>query len=332
MKTASENAPESPSLRRRLLELELGELRLRARQLAAGFQMGLHLSNKRGPGMEFLGHRAYSPGDDLRHLDRRALLRHRRYLLREFHVETERPLHLIVDISASMNFADESRGAPDSRASASAPVLPRGLSKAGFARVTAAALALLAGRAGDPVGLSVLHGFQEPKRLPDFLPPRGGSEQLERILAQLESDIGLPVDSPRVRPQEVVLETANRLPARSTVLWLSDFLDDDIEYAASFPMFSAKARTLVGVQILTQAERTFPYQGPIVLTDPESGVRVETDGNRGRAEYLAALGAHNHRVEEAMLAAGGSFLSVDPSFEPRLLLRKIAEATGARDR
>jgi len=312
-------------LRRRLLELELGEMRLRARQLAAGFQMGLHLSQKRGPGMEFLGHRAYSPGDDLRHLDRRALLRHRRYLLREFHVDTERPLHLIVDFSSSMNFADDSPASGE-------PSATRPLSKAGFARLMAAALAMIRGRAGDPVGLSLLHGLAEPQRLPDFLPPRGGSEQLERILAQLESDRGRSENGPRVSPQEVLLETANRLPPRSTVLWLSDFIDEDTDYQAVFPMVSSKSRTLVAVQILTVAERTFPYQGPLVLSDPESNLRIETDGSRGRAEYLAALGAHNRALEEALLAASSTFLSVTPSESPRNLLRSIAEATGARSR
>src|SRR5947208_708007 len=133
----------------------LAPLRLRSRVVAEGVYAGGHRSARRGAGVEFGGHRPYVPGDDLRWLDRRALLRHDRLVVREFQTETDRVLCLIVDASASMGF--KSRHAP--------------AAKFAFAALIAAALARIATASGDPVGLDWLGG--EAARP---LPARAGRE------------------------------------------------------------------------------------------------------------------------------------------------------------
>src|SRR5918911_423069 len=108
-------------------------LRLRARVVAEGVYAGAHRSLRRGPGVEFGGHRPYVPGDDLRWLDRRALLRHDKLIVREFETETDRGLRLVLDASASMGF--RSREAP--------------AAKLAYAALLAAALARVALASGD---------------------------------------------------------------------------------------------------------------------------------------------------------------------------------------
>ena len=95
--------------------------------------------HKRGAGVEFGGYREYVPGDDLRWLDRRSLLRHERLVVRQFETETDRALCLLVDASASMGFRGP--GAPGA--------------KLAFAASSAAALARVALASGDPVSLDV---------------------------------------------------------------------------------------------------------------------------------------------------------------------------------
>src|SRR5271168_2133745 len=107
---------------------EIAPLRLRAKQVAEGVYAGAHRSARRGAGIEFGGFRAYTPGDDLRWLDRRSLLMHDRLVVRQFETETDRALRLVVDATASMGY----RGA-----------LARG-AKLAFASVVAAALARIA--------------------------------------------------------------------------------------------------------------------------------------------------------------------------------------------
>src|SRR5689334_12472865 len=120
----------------------LGRLRLAARRVADGVWVGTHESRRRGAGLEFAGHRSYVPGDDLRWLDQRALLRHERLLIKQFETETERPLRLIVDATASMEFKSDGQA----------------LTKLEFASLVAAALTRVAVRSGDPVGLNFLGG------------------------------------------------------------------------------------------------------------------------------------------------------------------------------
>src|SRR5258705_8137913 len=113
----------------------LAPLRLRSRLVAEGVYAGGHRSARRGAGVEFGGYREYTPGDDLRWLDRRSLMRHDRLLVREFETETDRALRLVVDASASMAY----RG---SRAPGA---------KLAWSALVAAALSRIALASGDPV-------------------------------------------------------------------------------------------------------------------------------------------------------------------------------------
>ena len=117
-------------------------LRLKARSVADGVYAGSHKSPRKGSGVEFGGHRAYVPGDDLRYIDRHALMRHGELLIREFETETDRDLWLFVDATKSMSYAGP--GAPGP--------------KYAFAALLAAALAYIAVRTGDRVGLDFLGG------------------------------------------------------------------------------------------------------------------------------------------------------------------------------
>src|SRR5579863_2010845 len=113
----------------------LAPLRLRSRQVAEGVYAGGHRSARRGAGVEFGGHREYAPGDDLRWLDRRSLLRHERLIVRQFETETDRALRLVIDATSSMGY----RG-----------TLAPG-AKLAWVSLVAAALARVALRSGDPV-------------------------------------------------------------------------------------------------------------------------------------------------------------------------------------
>src|SRR5438034_11847572 len=55
-----------------------------------------------GTGIELESYKAYDPGDDLRHLDWNAYGRLDQLLIKTFRAEREAPLHLFVDVSASM--------------------------------------------------------------------------------------------------------------------------------------------------------------------------------------------------------------------------------------
>jgi uncharacterized protein (DUF58 family) len=68
---------------------------------ARGFQ-GERRSSIRGSGLEFIDHRPYVPGDDLRLLDLEVYKRHRRLFIRQYEEQSESDIYIIIDISASM--------------------------------------------------------------------------------------------------------------------------------------------------------------------------------------------------------------------------------------
>ncbi len=102
----------APSLRTQIDWGDLSPLRIRARVLADGVWAGAHRSIRRGTGIEFGGFREYVPGDDLRFLDRRSLLRFDRLQIRQFETETDRALRLLVDATASMAYVAILSGDP----------------------------------------------------------------------------------------------------------------------------------------------------------------------------------------------------------------------------
>ena len=193
-------------LRRAIDWGSLAPLRIRARLVAEGVYAGAHRSARKGAGVEFGGHRAYTPGDDLRHLDMRSLLRHDHLLIRQFETETDRALRLVVDASASMAY----RG---SRAPGS---------KLAWAALVAAALARVAVGSGDPVGMSFIGGSKNARSVP----VRGGREVFERVVDSLEAQTA----EGEAMHDVAVLDNAIGALARnarrgSVVVVLSDLLD-----------------------------------------------------------------------------------------------------------
>src|SRR5436309_2501121 len=79
-------------------------LELRARQTVEGFVTGGHRSKQHGFAVEFAQHREYVPGDDIRHVDWKVYGRSERFYLKQYELETNLVLWLLVDASESMRY------------------------------------------------------------------------------------------------------------------------------------------------------------------------------------------------------------------------------------
>jgi len=75
----------------------IGRLELRARTVVDGVLAGMHKSPYKGNSVEFLQHREYTPGDDLRRVDWKVWGRQDRLYIKEFEDETSLRLFLLVD-------------------------------------------------------------------------------------------------------------------------------------------------------------------------------------------------------------------------------------------
>lgn len=122
----------------------------------------LRHANTRGHGLEFHDFRAYQPGDDPRSIDWTVHARLRQLVVRTTRADAQLRLHLLVDVSASMAL-----GRP---------------SKLAFASTVAAALAYLAVRRREAVGVATFD-----HRVRTVVAPAAGRGQLFRVLSTLRA-------------------------------------------------------------------------------------------------------------------------------------------------
>ncbi len=305
-RAAVEAARPAKELRRALDWGSLAPLRIRARVVAEGVYAGAHRSARKGAGVEFGGHRAYTPGDDLRHLDVRSLLRHDHLLVRQFETETDRALRLVVDASASMGY----RG---SRAPGA---------KLAWASLVAAALARVAIKSGDPIGMSFIGGSKDARPVP----VRGGREVFERVVDALESQSA----EGEARSNAAMLDNAIGSIARSArrgsvVVLLSDLLDLPAQAPRAIGTIATRGCVLVVVQTLDPDEADFPFKETVRLKSLEGGVVVETD-EAARERYLAALHAEQETWRRELVARGAKFLTMTTDRDPVQAVRAIVGA------
>src|ERR1700682_363936 len=82
----------------------ISRLEVRARHIVEGFLSGIHGSPYFGQSVEFLQHREYTTGDDLRHIDWKVWAKQDRYYVKQFEEDTNLRATLLTDVSASMQY------------------------------------------------------------------------------------------------------------------------------------------------------------------------------------------------------------------------------------
>ncbi|HET9505115.1 MAG TPA: DUF58 domain-containing protein [Hymenobacter sp.] len=242
----------------------LRNLPLAARQAAEGFLAGAHASRRHGAGLEFSQYRPYQPGDDLRRLDWRLAARSDRYYLRESEVDTSLTVNLVLDASASMNHRDA-----------------HGLTKLDYARLLLAALAYLAQKQGDAVGLSILSasGLQH-------LPARADARQLPRLYHALEA-----VAATGAFPEAAVLAPLTARRQRALTVCVSDLYEETDELTRLLGRLRATSGDVLLLHLVADNELNFSYKGPVTFRDLETGQTVQVDADQQRASYQTQLQA-----------------------------------------
>ena len=79
-------------------------LELTARRVVEGFLSGMHRSPYFGQSIEFLQHRQYTPGDEIRHIDWKVYARQDRLHVKQYEEDTNLRTTVVVDLSESMQF------------------------------------------------------------------------------------------------------------------------------------------------------------------------------------------------------------------------------------
>src|SRR5437016_11092042 len=177
----------------------ISNLYLRARWVVEGIMSGVHRSRAKGFSVEFEEHREYSPGDEIRRIDWKALGKFDRYFIKEYEDETNLRAYLLLDTSGSMDYASN------------------GVTKFDYGCTLAASLAYLILKQQDAAGLVTFSN-----RIESFIPPKAKRDYLTQLLHALENR--WPGGETNV--SRILEAFAAQLKRRGLLMLVSDLLDD----------------------------------------------------------------------------------------------------------
>jgi uncharacterized protein (DUF58 family) len=276
-----------PLISTELLE-RLERLSIHWRKSLPGLVGGNHTSRFGGPGQEFLDHRQFYQGDDLRAVNWRAYLRLDKLVLKMYQLEPRVPVRILIDISPSMS-VDSGAGSTG---------------KFDYARQLAGALCY--------VGLVRLDSMTlQPfsNKLHDSYAASGGRHRFQPVIDYLTSlEPGGPTNFMDCSRQFIA-----KFPQRGLVIVISDFLDDG-EFEKPIQFLSDFGHELVLIQTWADQDRTPPWDGERELEDAETGQKVELAFDKdARAQYTAAFDAYASKVRHVAERAGGRYLGIPSS-------------------
>jgi uncharacterized protein (DUF58 family) len=302
-----------PSSHERLLNpavlAAIGRLDLIARTVVEGFLIGLHKSPYHGLSQEFAEHRPYIAGDEMRRIDWRVYARTDRLYVKESEEETNAPVRLLLDVSASLNFA------------------PKDVSKLDYARYLCAALAYLATRQGDRVGLTCFNEAIQASH-----PARGGERHLQAILVALEHTRA----SGQTRIGQTLLRQAAQWRRRGLLILVSDLYDTPEEIVDAVTRVRRVGHDVIVFHLLDRAERFLEQRGTYEFHDLETNETLLADADRVRKLYVERVEASRAFFRHEFERTGADYVELDPS-EPLdkalaiyLRRRKAGKAKGKR--
>tara|TARA_B100000809_G_C15094666_1_gene514559 strand:- start:404 stop:1303 length:900 start_codon:yes stop_codon:yes gene_type:complete len=237
---------------------KLGNMSLRARLVVEGYIIGLHKSPYHGFSVEFAEHRAYGPGDEIRHIDWKLYGKTDRYYVKQYEEETNLRSYLIMDISKSMTYRSKN------------------ISKLEYASYLTAALSYLMLNQKDGIGLILFD-----KKIQSFIPPRSTSSHLNTIFSQLD----------QINPGEdtqignVLHEMADRIKKRGLVILISDLFDDFDAIIGGLKHFRYNKQEVIVFHILDRQELNFNFNTRTRFKDMETGELVTTEPWQIRNSY-----------------------------------------------
>jgi uncharacterized protein (DUF58 family) len=248
----------------------LDNIELRARSIVEGFMHGLHRSPYVGFSVEFSSHREYVPGDDLRHVNWKLYARQKRLYVKEYNAETNLNLYILLDISSSMECASNGR------------------SKLHYGAALAAALAHLALKQQDAVGITLF-----ADSVVAHLPPKAKQHQLDEILRLISATRARPV-SDAGRALHQAAELARH---RGMVVVISDLFDDVTRIMDGFDHLRYMNHEVLLFHIFDPYERDLPLEGNVRFRDLETGEELTTHAEGIRESYLEAFGQWRAEIE-----------------------------------
>lgn len=261
-----------------------GRLEVVAKLLVEGYLTGRHRSPFKGTSVEFVEHRHYTTGDEIRHIDWRAYAKTGEYYVKQFEEETNLRAYLLVDVSGSMAYQGKS------------------VSKLTYAKTLAAALCYLLQQQRDACGLMTFSDRVLDRRDPathdaTFL-------ELARLLDQRQAGR----DGQLAR---ILGEVLPQIKRRSLIFLFSDGFDEVAALGHQLRQYRSARHDLVFFQIAAPEEIEFPFRRPTRFRNLEDlSQERPVEPLRLRASYLERYQAFCKGLKQECASAGVDLIPV----------------------
>ena len=264
----------------------IGRLELRARHIVEGLLSGMHRSPYFGQSVEFLQHRQYAPGDDLRHVDWKVWAKQDRLYVKQFEEDTNMRCTFLVDVSASMQYGSQE------------------LNKYEYASTIAASLAYLLLKQHDSVAVMA---FDEEIRAQT--PMRNTAKALKQIVRCLESS----APKNKTDAGKLMSNIAELSPRRGMMVIISDLLTDVESVLRGFRLLRQRGHDVLVLHVMDDDELDFPFDNPTRFEGMELPQDLSCNPRALREGYLSSLNEFLTRLRRGCASGGIDYALVRTS-------------------
>jgi uncharacterized protein (DUF58 family) len=240
----------------------IARMDLRAKHIVEGFLSGEHRSPYFGQSIEFLQHREYAAGDDLRRIDWKVWAKQDRLYVKQYEEETNLRSTLVVDVSAGMQYG-------------SGP-----LNKYEYGATIAVSLAYLLLRQQDAVGCIA---FDEKVRR--SIPIRSRMNHLHSVIQTL--DASAPKDKTDLA--KVLSDVAQETPRRGMICLISDLLCDREGLKKGLRLLRQRGHDVMVFHVMDDDELDFEFNGATRFESLETPDQLNCNPRALRDGYMEAL-------------------------------------------
>jgi len=251
--------------------IKLNNLQLAGKLVSEEMWLGIHGSRRSGVGVEFEQYRHYQPGDDPKRIDWKLYARTGKHQVRESATESSLHIRFLLDLSGSMNYAEQN------------------VSRLDYARILLASLAYLGYRQGDAMSLYALqHGTLLTLAV-------AGKQAFQKILFGLE----------KAKAQGEWRSSAATFPEfyarqKEMLVFVSDLWQVGDEWIKLIKSIANPRREVVIFQISGDQEMDFDLTGFYRFQDLETGREVELDAGAVRDTFRQNATQYLENLEEAL--------------------------------
>jgi uncharacterized protein (DUF58 family) len=250
---------------------QFGNMEFLAKQMVEGFITGLHKSPYHGFSVEFSEHRLYNSGESTRHIDWKVFARTDKLFVKRYEEETNLRCHILLDVSPSMYYPEETYG------------------KLTFGALGAAALATMLQKQRDAVGLITF-----ADKILEQTQVKSTGSHVHTIIMALQNLLNQSRPAGQTDVAAVLHQIAQQIPKRSLVIIFSDMFsrqeDSEAIFEALQHLKHRNHEVLLFHVMDCKTEEAFEFaERPYLFVDVETGEELKLQPSQVRENYKAAI-------------------------------------------